>query len=331
MPIATGDMPAPLEAALRRGAPHLKIERIESVERFTSGLSSQSYCVSAETADGPTRWVMRVEPQFGVIPPYDIAREYRLIEAAGRAGIPTPGVLHLEEDASVIGGRFMLMTYVEGEVYRNMDPRLAADPKLLATIREHFVETLAQIHDMPQDVLPGHTDGREAARAEVAVCRQRLAKTELLPSPIFRHALDVLDRCAPPAQRLALLHGDYRLPNLKWQNGAISGVLDWELARVGDPLSDIAFTQTVGRGPCSIEGALATQYGARMGIEMDEQKLCYFRLLELVKGSIIGMAGAYDLANGGDDLRLISVAMIAATGQAMMGALEAQLEQFLEA
>lgn len=331
MPTATGDMPAPLETALRRGAPHLKIERIESVERFTSGLSSQSYCVSAETADGPTRWVMRVEPEFGVIPPYDIAREYRLIEAAGRAGIPAPAVLHLEEDASVIGGRFMLMAYVEGEVYRNMDQRLAADPGLLARVQENFVEMLARIHEMSQDVLPVHSDGREAARAEVAVCRRRLAKTELLPSPIFRHALDVLDRHAPPAQRLALLHGDYRLPNLKWQDGAISGVLDWELARVGDPLSDIAFTQTVGRGPCSIEGALASQYGARTGIEMDERKLAYFRLLELVKGSIIGMAGAYDLANGGNDLRLISVAMIAATGQAMMGALEAELEQFLEA
>lgn len=331
MPTATGDMPALLETAVRRGAPHLKLERIESVERLSSGLSSQSYCVSAATADGPARWVMRVEPEFGVIPPYDIAREYRLIEAAGRAGIPAPGVLHLEEDASVIGGRFMLMTYVEGEVYRNMDQRLAADPGLLARIQENFVEMLARIHEMPQDVLPCHADGREAARAAVAVCRGRLAKTELLPSPIFRHALDVLDRHAPPAQRLALLHGDYRLPNLKWQDGAISGVLDWELARVGDPLSDIAFTQTIGKGPCSIEGALAIRYAQRTGLEMDERKLSYFRLLELVKGSIIGMAGAYDLANGGNDLRLISVAMIAATGQAMMGALEAQLEQFLEA
>jgi len=50
-----------------------------------------------------------------------------------------------------------------------------------------------------------------------------------------------------------------------------------------------------------------------------------------VKGSIIGLAGAYDLAKGGCDLRLLSVARIAAAGQAMMGILEAQLEEFLEA
>jgi aminoglycoside phosphotransferase (APT) family kinase protein len=327
----TGAMSAPLEAALKRGAPQLKLERIAGVERFTSGLSSQSYCVSAETAEGPTRWVMRVEPEFGVIPPYDIAREYRLMQAVGNAGLAVPRVLHLEQDASVVGGRFMLMAFVDGEAYRSMDPRLAEDPELLAVMQEEFVETLARIHETPQEVLPGFASGEEAARAEIAVCRKRLLATELLPSPILRHALDVLDQHAPPAQRVGLLHGDYRLPNLKWSGKKISGILDWELARVGDPLSDLAFTQTVGHGPCSIEGELARRYSERTGIEIDPRKILYYRFLEMVKGSIIGLAGAYDVAHGGTDLRLISVATIAAAGQAMMGLLEAQLEAFLEA
>jgi aminoglycoside phosphotransferase (APT) family kinase protein len=274
---------------------------------------------------------MRVEPEFGVIPPYDIGREYRLMEAVGVAGLPTPDVLHLEEDASVVGGRFMLMSYVDGDVYKSMDPRLAKDPKLLAGIQERFVDMLVRIHETRQSVLPGFADGPEAARAAVAVCRRRLLETQLLPSPILRHALDVLDKYAPPAQRIALLHGDYRLPNLKWQRGEITGILDWELARMGDPLSDLAFTQTIGRGPCSIEGDLAQRYSERSGIEIDDRRMLYFRLLEMVKGTIIGLAGAYDLAHGGDDLRLLSVARIAAAGQAMMGTLEAQLEQFLEA
>ena len=327
----TSGMAAPLEKALKENAPRLGVERVLSVERYTSGLSSQSYGVDVETAEGPIRWVMRVEPEHGVIPPYDIAREYRLLRDVHEAGLPAPGVVHLEEDASVVGGRFMLMTFVEGIIYRSMDPRLEADPALLANMQEHFVEMLARIHETPQSVLPSYTTGEEAARGEVAVCRRRLLETELLPSPILRHALDVLDRHAPPAQRIALLHGDYRLPNLIWKDGEISGVLDWELARVGDPLSDLAFTQTIGRGPCSIEGELATRYGERTGIEIDERRLLYYRLLEMVKGTIIGLAGAYDLAHGGTDLRLLSVARLAAAGQAMMGILETQLEEFLEA
>ena len=287
--------------------------------------------VEAETAKGPIRLVMRVEPDHGVIPPYDIAREYRLLREVHEAGLPTPGVVHLEEDPSVVGGRFILMTFVEGVIYRNMDARLEADPARLASMQEQFVEMLARIHETPQSVLPSYTTGEEAARAAVAVCRHRLMRTALLPSPIIRHALDVLDEHAPPAQRLALLHGDYRLPNMMWKDDVISGVLDWELARVGDPLSDLAFTQTIGRGLCSIEGELATRYGERTGIEIDERRLVYYRLIEMVKGTIIGLAGAYDLAHGGNDLRLLSVARIAAAGQAIMGGLEAQLEELLEA
>ncbi len=325
----TSTMAEPLEVGLKRGAPSLSLERIVSVDRFASGLSSQSYCVEAETADGPTRWVMRIEPEFGVIPPYDIAREYRLLEEMGAAGLEVPQMLYLEEDKSVVGGRFMLMSFVEGEIYQSMDPRLADSPDL-PEIQEAFIETLVRIHATKQTVLPAYANGRDAARGEVAVCRKRLLTTEMVPAPVMRHALDVLDEHAPEAERFGLLHGDYRLPNLKWNGTRISGVLDWELARVGDPLSDLAFTQTVGLGHCSIEGDLAVRYGELAGIEIDPKKIKYYRFLELVKGSIIGHAGAYDLANGGDDLRLMSVTTIAAAGQAMMGALEAQLVEFLE-
>ncbi len=104
----TRSIAQPLEAGLKRGAPSLALDRIVSVDRFTSGLSSQSYCVEAETADGPTRWVMRIEPEFGVIPPYDIAREYRLLHEMSAAGLEVPQMLYLEEDKSVVGGRFKI-------------------------------------------------------------------------------------------------------------------------------------------------------------------------------------------------------------------------------
>ena len=144
----TSAMAEPLEAGLKRDAPSLGLERILSVDRFASGLSSQSYCVEAETVNGPARWVMRIEPEFGVIPPYDITREYRLLQEMYDAGLDVAQMLYLEEDKGVVGGRFMLMSFVEGDVYRSMDPRLDADPELLAAMQDEFVETLACIHEM---------------------------------------------------------------------------------------------------------------------------------------------------------------------------------------
>jgi len=211
-----------------------------------------------------------------------------------------------------------------------MDTELAANPELLKDVQGQFVEMLARVHDAPQDVFPAPEDFRDATRAQIEVCRNRMTKTELLPAPLLRHALDVLEEKMPKPQKLALLHGDYRLPNLMWHEGKISGILDWELATLGDPLSDLAFTQTIGAGHCSIENELADHYGEITGVEIHPGKIAYYKLMELVKGSIIGLAGAYDLVHGGTDLRLLSVASIALSGQPVFALFEAQMEGLLE-
>ncbi len=325
------DMAPRLEDEIKANAPALGLERIVSIDRFTSGLSSESFGVRAVTAEGPVRWVMRVEPEHGVIPPYDIGREFRLISEAHEAGLPVPEMLHLGKDPAVVGGRFMLMSFIEGHIYASRDPGLYEDEALRKDIQKKFVQMLARIHDTPQTTLPTYATGQDAARAQVAICRDRLSRIEILPSPLLNHALDVLDERAPDAQKIGLLHGDYRLPNLMWHEGEVSGILDWELATVGDPLSDLAFTQTVGAGHCAVEGDLAEHYSSITGLEIDEAKITYYKLLEMVKSTIIGLGGASDLKNGGADLRLLSVGTVALSGQGMFGLFESQLEALLEA
>jgi aminoglycoside phosphotransferase (APT) family kinase protein len=219
------------------------------------------------------------------------------------------------------------MSYIEGEAYRSLDERLSADPELRTSVTRQFVEMLARIHQVRDHGLPGFADGPSSARAFVAVCRRRLADTEVMPRPLLRHALDVLERSAPDCERLVLLHGDYRLPNLKWRDGRIVGILDWELARVGDPAADLAFTQTVGAGPCAIENELAEYYTELTGNEIDERRIAYYQMFELLKSCIIGLAGARDLVEGGSDLRLLSVAGLGATAEGMVSVMETLLEQ----
>jgi aminoglycoside phosphotransferase (APT) family kinase protein len=274
---------------------------------------------------------MRREPERGTILPYDIASEYRLLADLRAAGLRVPEGIYLEEDAGALDGRFMLMDYIEGEMYGSNDERLAQDEKLKAKMQRGFVETLAAIHATEQRALPSHADGQSAARAQVEISRRRLSETELLPRPILSHALDVLDRRAPAAPKLVLIHGDYRLPNLKWQAGEVAGILDWELACVGDPMADIAFTLTIGAGHCGIEGDMAALYTELTGTEIDEQRLAYYRLMEMVKATIIGYAAARDLADGGSDLRLMSVAGLAGTAEPICAMLQIALDQLAEA
>lgn len=319
-----------LERYLTARAPGLGARRVTSVTRFDSGLSSLSSRVDAETDSGHATWVLRAEPEHGVIPPYDIAAECSLVERVGAAGLPVPDVLHVETDPSVLGARFAVMGYVEGEAFRSADARLLADPDLAERMGRRFVEMLARIHAVSDHGLPGPDDVEGSARAAVEVFRRRLSETEVLPRPLIRHALDVLERRVPHYERTVLLHGDYRLPNLKWRDGEIVGILDWELARVGDPASDVAFTQLIGGGPCAIEKDLADYYCELTGHTLDDQRVAYYQLLEMVKSSIIGLAGARDLTRGGTDLRLLSVAGLAASAEPVLSMLETLLETLFE-
>jgi len=330
--MATGtniDIPT-VEAALAVHAA-LGVDKVEDVRRFPSGLSSHSYRIDVTVGGRAASWVLRREPEFGVIPPYDIASEARLLEAARAAGVPVPKVVHIEDDPAALGGRYMLMEFVDGATYRSQDPHLGSDPDLLTGIQDQFVEVLAQIHATRQDVLPSFADSAEAARAHVEACRRRMADTGLMAQPILTEALEVLDELAPSGAPLVLCHGDYRLPNLKWDGRRIVGVLDWELARVGDPMADLAFSQTVGAGPCAVLGEMAERYEELSGNTVDESRIVYHRVLEMVKGVIIGLAGAHDIVSGGDDLRLLSTAGLAATGIPVVAMLRKQLTSLEEA
>lgn len=307
-------------------APQLGVVDVVRVTRFPAGLSSLSYRADVVTADGPDTFVLRAEPERGVIPPYDIVAEHDLLDHVERAGLPVPKVLHLEADAARLGARFMVMSYVEGDVYRSADPRFDDDPELVRHVQERFVDMMARIHLVTDHGRAPFPDAAQAARAEVAVCRRRLSATQVLPNPVLEHALDVLDDRAPHGQ-LALLHGDYRLPNLKWRDGEIVGVLDWELARIGDPMADLAFSQTVGIGVCSVVDDLLDRYVELTGFEVDDDRLAYYHLLELTKSTIIGLAAARDLAEGGADLRLLSVAGLADTAVPIVGMLAEQVER----
>ena len=103
--------------------------------------------------------------------------------------------------------------------------------------------------------------------------------------------------------------------------------VDWKAGRLDIKGGTRPFTPAV----IEIDGA-----SKGMGIlhhinKVDPKKIIYYKLLEMVKSTIIGLAGAYDIAKGGSDLRLLSVATIALSGQAIFGILEAQLESYLEA
>ncbi|WP_201281499.1 phosphotransferase, partial [Staphylococcus aureus] len=85
-----------------------------------------------------------------------------------------------------------------------------------------------------------------AADGAVRVAELRASYVGLAhPRPVFGLALKWLEaNLPPPPERLSLVHGDFRLGNLMIGPEGVVGVLDWELAHLGDPLEDLGWICT---------------------------------------------------------------------------------------
>ena len=150
-------------------------------------------------------------------------------------GLKTPVIHRVCGDKSVLGGAFALMDLVPGQ------PLIEQTPELHAKV---LGESMATMHEL--DVSPIIESFRRAGVSD-----------ELFLSPgIDQRSLDFCEQKIPWAsdligwlrdhlpldgQDLAVIHGDYHGNNLMFENGSVSGVLDWAF-RISDPASDLANT-----------------------------------------------------------------------------------------
>ena len=231
-----------LAAALARGV--AGFESLESAERLTGGASQQTWRLQVVRNGEPQTLCLRRSAgsvDAGKITP---AIEARLLQVSGEAGLPVPGVLMVLEPGDAIGEGFV-MGWLEGEALggRITHSRRFADirPKLAYQCGE----ILARLHAIDCDAT-GLSDQLQFATPEELV-RATWEQYQAFgsPQPMIDHAARWLLEHLPPAAEPALVHGDFRNGNLMVSEQAgVIGVLDWELAGIGDPIRDLGWVCT---------------------------------------------------------------------------------------
>ena len=174
---------------------------------------------------------------------HDMAREFKVISALGPTAVPVPEALLLCEDDAVLGAPFYLMARVPGEVYRR---RAQTDPLGEQARRDlafEMIDTLATLHAVEPAAVGLGDFGRPVGFLERQVRRwagqlERSKNRELAGADELR---DRLAASVPDSPRAGIVHGDYRLDNLMVdpQTMRVAAVLDWEMATLGDPLTDL--------------------------------------------------------------------------------------------
>lgn len=296
-----------------RLGPYLKgalgLEGDIEVLQFPSGFSNLTYLLRV---DG-TEMVLR-RPPFGSKPKtgHDMAREHRVLEALKGAFPYCPKPLLLCEDESVIGGPFYLMERIRGIIVRReFPPELAWSPDDIGALFRRLVDVHAELHSVDYRAVGLGDFGKPEGYVERQVAgwseRYRRARTPDVPD--CEGVMDWLEKNRPAdSGRGCIIHNDFRLDNLVLDEKdplRIIGVLDWEMATIGDPLMDLGASlaywverddpreiQAMSMVPTNVEGAptraeVVAHYTAVSGLEIDDFSFyyCYglFRLAVIVQ------------------------------------------------
>ena len=225
---------------------------------IAGGRSNLTY----EVTDGIKSWVVRRPPLGHVLATaHDMGREYQVITALRDTDVPVAPAYALCSDPEVLGAPFYVMAKVDGVAYRTAVQIAPLGPTRIPAIADRMIDTLALLHAVD----PGAVGLGEFGRPEGFLARQvRRWKKQLDASrsrPVAGidelHALLAAD--PPDGGAATIVHGDYRLDNILVDaNDQLAAVVDWEMATLADPLTDVGLLIVYQRMDRLDEGPMAS-------------------------------------------------------------------------
>jgi aminoglycoside phosphotransferase (APT) family kinase protein len=230
------ELASELDAAAGRRGQRLKINQ------FRLGQSNPTYLITA----GESRFVLRKKPPGTLLPSaHAVDREFRVISALRTTEVPVPRAIAYCGDASVIGTPFYLMEHVEGRVFWHHHlPDL--EPAERRAVYDELNRVMAELHKLDPARLgladfgrPGNYCARQIARWTKQYRASEGEKIEAM-----ERLIEWLPANAPAEEPYGLTHGDYRMDNVIFDlhEPKIRAVVDWELATLGNPLADFAYS-----------------------------------------------------------------------------------------
>ena len=172
----------------------------------------------------------------------DVVGEAAVRNLAESAGVPVPHVHHVCTDESVLGGPFFISTGVAGETVPRRVLRLVHSAGIGPLVVEQLGTAMAKLHGIPLEQAPPSLVA-PASPIEAALDGIDQGLSALLdPSPTFAFGLRWLERNAPgEPDHMSIVHSDIRTGNIIVGEDGLRAILDWETARIGDPMEDVAW------------------------------------------------------------------------------------------
>jgi aminoglycoside phosphotransferase (APT) family kinase protein len=180
------------------------------------------------------RWILRERADTR-----GFAREVAVLDALRRDGLPVPDVVGYDDGCR--GGSFVVTTCVDGSPLGDGTSHLS--PIVGRSLVIQVIDLLARLHDTP--VIPaiprfaaGHLDRQFACMTDLWLRSGSGGAHDSAWRAVRARLIQTRPRDEP---RATLVHGDFRLQNVRCADGRITGLLGWDRCTVGNPLSDLAW------------------------------------------------------------------------------------------
>lgn len=213
-----------------------------SIRQFRGGASNLTYQLDFENCS----LILRTSPKGTKAKgAHDMAREYRIMDRLKPSYPYVPKMIALCSDESVIGREFYVMEKIEGIIPRaNLPKELMLSEKQVRMLCTNVIDKLIELHQVDIQTTGLHELGKGAgyAQRQIEGWTERYKKAKTWNVPLFQYVMDYLKANVPSKEKTCFIHNDFRFDNvvLAANNPTeVTGVLDWEMATIGDPMMDL--------------------------------------------------------------------------------------------
>lgn len=212
------------------------------IKQFRGGASNLTYQLNFENIS----LILRTSPKGTKAKgAHDMAREFRIMNQLKPSYSYVPKMIALCSDESVIGREFYVMEKISGIIPRaNLPKELVLSESEIKTLCTNVIDKLIELHQVDIYASGLHELGKGTGycQRQIEGWTERYKKAKTWNVPSCNYVMDYLKANIPTQEKTCFIHNDFRFDNVvldEHDPTKVIGVLDWEMATIGDPMMDL--------------------------------------------------------------------------------------------